>query len=369
MHSGRSVFSLALSIEKDPGARRGVRPSWGCSTGSGPVAARTRQTPPPITGMLRRVGRAAHRRRGLRRAEDHRHPMTVVLVAADGEWTRRPRRRRRRRQAARRTARHTRSTTCRKWGTRSGCATTTRVGASNANARALREELETARRTDRGRHDQPTTMTDALLSTAATDAHRGLRARATPTGRPSCWSHGWPDSHVLWDGVVPLLAEKFRVIRYDNRGAGASSVPKPVSSYTMARLADDFAAVIAELCPGQPVHVLAHDWGSAGHVGVPGPAWRRRPGGVVHLGVRPGADHFSRYVRDGLKRPYRPKLFSRTRLGRPPELHGGFSVPVLRPGARCAPVQRALQPLADSGDSHRAGASRARRSPATRPTA
>ena len=35
-----------------------------------------------------------------------------------------------------------------------------------------------------------------------------------------------------------------------------SSVPKPVSAYTMDRFADDFAAVTGELSPGQPVHVL-----------------------------------------------------------------------------------------------------------------
>ncbi|EUA28033.1 alpha/beta hydrolase fold family protein [Mycobacterium xenopi 3993] len=76
--------------------------------------------------------------------------------------------------------------------------------------------------------------------------------------------HGWPDSHVLWDGVVPLLADRFRVIRYDNRGVGASAAPKPASAYTMARFADDFAAVIDACSPDRPVHALAHDWGSVG---------------------------------------------------------------------------------------------------------
>src|SRR5262249_40375091 len=75
---------------------------------------------------------------------------------------------------------------------------------------------------------------------------------------------GFPDSQVLWDGVAPLLADRFRIIRYDNRGVGQSAVPKPLSAYTMARFADDFAAVTGELSPGRPVHVLAHDWGSVG---------------------------------------------------------------------------------------------------------
>ena len=76
--------------------------------------------------------------------------------------------------------------------------------------------------------------------------------------------HGWPDSHVLWDATVPHLTERFRVIRYDNRGSRNSSVPKDVSSYRMANYADDFAAVIDALAPVEKVHVLAHDWGSVG---------------------------------------------------------------------------------------------------------
>ena len=99
--------------------------------------------------------------------------------------------------------------------------------------------------------------------------------------------HGFPDSHVLWDGVVPLLAERFRIIRYDNRGVGQSSVPKPVSAYTMARFADDFAAVIGELSPGPARARAGPRLGLGGHVGVPDPAGCRRPRRLVHVGVRP----------------------------------------------------------------------------------
>ena len=123
--------------------------------------------------------------------------------------------------------------------------------------------------------------------------------------------HGFPDSHVLWDGVVPLLAERFRVIRYDNRGVGLSSVPKPVSAYTMARFADDFAAVIGEMCPGRPVHVLAHDWGSVG-------MWEylKRPGASDRVASftsvsGPSQDQLVEYIFGGLRRPWRPRTFAR----------------------------------------------------------
>jgi NAD(P)-dependent dehydrogenase (short-subunit alcohol dehydrogenase family)/pimeloyl-ACP methyl ester carboxylesterase len=125
-------------------------------------------------------------------------------------------------------------------------------------------------------------------------------------------AHGFPDSHVLWDGVVPLLAERFRVIRYDNRGVGMSSAPKPVSAYTMARFADDFAAVIGELSAGRPVHVLAHDWGSIG-------MWEylKRPGASDRVASftsvsGPSQDQLVDYIVSGLRRPWRPRRFLRS---------------------------------------------------------
>ena len=109
--------------------------------------------------------------------------------------------------------------------------------------------------------------------------------QGNPDGPTLVMAHGWPDSHVLWDGVVPRLADRFRIIRYDNRGVGKSSVPKPVSAYTMAKLADDFAAVIGAREPGEPVHVLAHDWGSVAVWEYLTPARRQRSHRVVHVGV------------------------------------------------------------------------------------
>ncbi|HSS24172.1 MAG TPA: SDR family oxidoreductase [Mycobacterium sp.] len=124
--------------------------------------------------------------------------------------------------------------------------------------------------------------------------------------------HGFPDSHVLWDGVVPLLADRFRIIRYDNRGVGQSSVPKPVSAYTMARFADDFAAVTGELSPGGPVHVLGHDWGSVG-------VWEylTRPGASDRVASftsvsGPSQDQLVDYIFSGLRRPWRPRRFLRS---------------------------------------------------------
>ncbi|NLG54110.1 MAG: alpha/beta fold hydrolase, partial [Rhodococcus sp.] len=74
--------------------------------------------------------------------------------------------------------------------------------------------------------------------------------------------HGWPDTHELWNSVIPQLTPHFRVITYDNRGAGQSTIPGDVASYRLGTLADDVFAVIDEISPHTPVHVVGHDWGS-----------------------------------------------------------------------------------------------------------
>lgn len=83
-----------------------------------------------------------------------------------------------------------------------------------------------------------------------------------PDGDPIVLVHGWPDTHELWSHIVPQLEDRFRVISYDSRGAGESSVPTEQSAYKLARLASDFYAVADAVSPDAPVHVLAHDWGA-----------------------------------------------------------------------------------------------------------
>ncbi|MGI8666108.1 MAG: alpha/beta fold hydrolase [Jatrophihabitans sp.] len=74
--------------------------------------------------------------------------------------------------------------------------------------------------------------------------------------------HGYPDNASVWDGVAGELADRFRVVRYDVRGTGASSKPAGRAHYRLDRLEDDVATVIDALSPDRAVHLLAHDWGS-----------------------------------------------------------------------------------------------------------
>jgi NAD(P)-dependent dehydrogenase (short-subunit alcohol dehydrogenase family)/pimeloyl-ACP methyl ester carboxylesterase len=164
------------------------------------------------------------------------------------------------------------------------------------------------------------------------DVKIAIYEQGNPEGPAVVMVHGWPDSHTLWDGVVPLLADRFRVITYDNRGVGPSSSPKRYTEYTMARLADDFAAVIDAVSPTRPVHAIAHDWGSVS-------VWEylARPNANSRVASftsvsGPSLDHFVAWLFDSVKRPYRVKKFLQAidqvlRLS----YMAVFSVPVLTP--------------------------------------
>ena len=73
--------------------------------------------------------------------------------------------------------------------------------------------------------------------------------------------HGYPNTKELWRPLLPLLAERYRVVAYDVRGAGESSAPRGPAAYDFDRLGDDLRAVIDAIAPGERVHLIGHDWG------------------------------------------------------------------------------------------------------------
>lgn len=84
----------------------------------------------------------------------------------------------------------------------------------------------------------------------------------TPDGPTVVCVHGYPDNRSLWDPVAGALGDRYRVISYDVRGAGESDKPRGHHPYHLDLLEADLAAVIDEVSPDQPVHLLAHDWGA-----------------------------------------------------------------------------------------------------------
>ncbi|MCW2654805.1 MAG: hypothetical protein QOE41_4755 [Mycobacterium sp.] len=191
----------------------------------------------------------------------------------------------------------------------------------------------------------PAVRSSRRYITSGDEVQIAVHEQGNANGPTVVLAHGWPDSHMLWDNVVPLLTERFRVITYDNRGAGQSSAPHSFHAYSMAHFAEDFSAVIQALSPSQPVHVLAHDWGAVA-------IWEylKRPNASDRISSFtsvsiPSADHLVAYILDNLKRPYRPAAFlAAVRQVLKIAYMIAFSVPVVAPAiARAALKGNRLQ--------------------------
>ncbi len=106
------------------------------------------------------------------------------------------------------------------------------------------------------------TQTFVKAVTSADGTRLAVFESGNPAGPVVVAVHGYPDNHTVWDGIAAELGDRYRVISYDVRGAGESDKPGGRAAYRIDRLTEDFAAVIDEVSPDAPVHLLAHDWGS-----------------------------------------------------------------------------------------------------------
>lgn len=113
--------------------------------------------------------------------------------------------------------------------------------------------------------------------------------------------HGYPDTHAVWDEVVARLEDRYHVVTYDVRGAGASTRPFGRRNYAFEHLMADMAAVLDAVVPGRKAHLVGHDWGSI-------QSWEA----VCTMGERfasftslsgPCLDHVARWVRSKVLRP------------------------------------------------------------------
>ncbi|MET8942881.1 SDR family oxidoreductase [Streptomyces sp. NPDC004542] len=116
--------------------------------------------------------------------------------------------------------------------------------------------------------------------------------------------HGYPDSKEVWSEVAARLADRFHVVLYDVRGHGRSTAPRPLrGGFTLAKLTDDFLAVIDAVSPDRPVHLVGHDWGSV-------QSWEfvtvaRAEGRIASFTSMsgPSLDHFGHWLDARVKRP------------------------------------------------------------------
>ena len=89
----------------------------------------------------------------------------------------------------------------------------------------------------------------------------GLRMHVAEAGHgePVLLLHGAPQHWWEWRKVIPGLAERYRLIAPDLRGAGWTDAPR--QGYTRDPLLADVVALLDALGLDR-VHLLTHDWGS-----------------------------------------------------------------------------------------------------------
>jgi len=90
-----------------------------------------------------------------------------------------------------------------------------------------------------------------------------IRVRVGGSGPPLLLLHGYPQTHMMWHSVAPLLAECFTVIAADLPGYGDSFRPPPSedhASHSKRALASDLADAMAQLGHNR-FAVAGHDRG------------------------------------------------------------------------------------------------------------
>ncbi len=78
-------------------------------------------------------------------------------------------------------------------------------------------------------------------------------------GAPLVLLHGWPQTWYAWRLVMPILAEKFRVIAPDLRGLGDST--RAAGGYDSATLSNDVWELVHDQLGYRKFFLAGHDWG------------------------------------------------------------------------------------------------------------
>src|SRR5215207_3437396 len=107
-------------------------------------------------------------------------------------------------------------------------------------------------------------MMDEFTTSEIQTAETSIFVRSYGSGPPVLLLHGFPQTHLMWRSVAPLLARRgFTVVRADLRGYGRSGCPASApdhAPYTKRAMARDMAAAMERL--GFPRFAVAgHDRG------------------------------------------------------------------------------------------------------------
>lgn len=132
------------------------------------------------------------------------------------------------------------------------------------------------------------------------DVDLSVRSYGEPHKPTLILVHGYPDSSEVWNPIVDILKHNFHVVTYDVRGCGESTEPAWMWDYSLAKLSEDLQAVMRAVCPVQPVHIIAHDWGSIqSWESVTNHRLKARIASYTTISG-PCLDHASQWIRNGL---------------------------------------------------------------------
>lgn len=106
-------------------------------------------------------------------------------------------------------------------------------------------------------------MLDGFTATKIRTAESSIFLRSAGSGPPLLLLHGFPENHLMWRRVAPLLADRFTVLCADLRGYGRSGCPVSMpdhSPYSKRAMALELVEVMRQL--GWPrFSVAGHDRG------------------------------------------------------------------------------------------------------------
>ena len=116
----------------------------------------------------------------------------------------------------------------------------------------------------RGRNGAPLSrLLDEFEHAEVETGETSIFVRWSGSGAPILLLHGFPQTHLMWHGVAPLLARRFTVVCADLRGYGRSGCPASTpdhAPYAKRAMARDMVAVMERL--GFPrFSVAGHDRG------------------------------------------------------------------------------------------------------------
>src|SRR5689334_9298630 len=98
--------------------------------------------------------------------------------------------------------------------------------------------------------EQRTEMLEGFKSASIETGETPIFVRWSGTGAPLLLLHGFPQTHLMWRAVAPLLARRFTVVCADLRGYGRSGCPDSTpdhAPYAKRAMARDMAAVMEHL--------------------------------------------------------------------------------------------------------------------------